>query len=154
MVEMDSLLPAACVLCKVAAGSRKRVLDVAADAFMAAQPDISARALFSALVERERLGSTGLGAGVAIPHCRLDFPHMIGGLLTLAQPVDFDAPDGKPVDLLFILVAPQDENSAHLEALTELAAIFGDAEARARLRGAASAAELKRRFLAAAGGRP
>ena len=154
MMEMDSLLPAPCVLCKVAAGSRKRVLDVAADAFTAAQPEISARALFSALMERERLGSTGLGAGVAIPHCRLDFPRMIGGLLTLAQPVDFDAPDGKPVDLLFVLVAPQDEKAAHLEALAQLAAVFREAEARAQLRDAASAAELKQRFLVAAGGLP
>ncbi len=146
---MEQLLPAACVLCQVAASSRKRVLDVAADAFMRVHSEISARALFSALMERERLGSTGLGEGVAIPHCRMDFPHMIGGLLTLAQPVDFDAPDGEPVDLLFILVAPQDEDTAHLEALAQLAAVFADAEARARLRGAVTASELKQRFLAA-----
>lgn len=147
---MESLLPTASVLWAVVAASRKRVLDVAADALAEAQPKISARALSSALMERERLGSTALGEGVAIPHCRLECPRMLGGLLSLAQPVDFDAADGRPVDLLFILVAPKHEPSAHLQALARLAAIFGDADERAWMRGALSAAQLKQRFLDAA----
>ena len=146
-VEVDSLLPADCVRWGIAANSRKAVLDLAADILATAHPEIAARPLFNALMERERLGSTGLGAGVAVPHCRLACSGLMGALLSLTEPVSFDAPDGEPVDLLFILVAPQEEPSAHLEALTLVAKVFGEPAECARLRCAGSDEALKRRFL-------
>ena len=150
MLDMESLLSPGCVCCRADAGSRKQALDLAAGMLARAQPKISAHALLRSLMERERLGSTGIGEGVAIPHCRQECPHTLGALLSLARPVDFDADDGQPVDLLFVLVAPRDEARAHLEALARLAAVFGDERERGRLRSAASAEALGERFLAAA----
>ena len=150
MIDLDSLLPADCVCAGLTANSRKAVLEWVADRLAQAHPHISARALFNALMERERLGSTGLGEGVAVPHCRLECPQLMGALLSLTRPVRFDAPDGEPVDLLFTLIAPQDEPSAHLEALAAVAGVFGDPAERDWLRGAGSDDMLKRRFVAAA----
>ena len=134
----------------VAANSRKAVLELVADLLANAHPDVSARRLFNALMERERLGSTGLGEGVAVPHCRMECSRLMGALLSLTRPVSFDAPDGEPIDLLFILVAPQDEPSAHLEALAQVAQVFGDPAERSRLRRACSAEALKQQFVLAA----
>ena len=150
MIELNSLLPADCVRSGVTVNSRKAVLEWVADRLAMAHPGISSRSLFNALMERERLGSTGLGAGVAVPHCRLDCPRLMGALLSLTRPVSFDAPDGEPVDLLFILIAPQDEPSAHLEALAAVARVFGDPAERDRLRDAGSDEALKHRFVEAA----
>ena len=150
MLEMESLLSPDCVCWRADAKSRKQALDLAAGTLARAQPQISAHALLRSLMERERLGSTGLGEGVAIPHCRHECPRTLGVLMSLAQPVDFDADDGEPVDLLFVLVAPPDEPKAHLQALAVLAAVFGDEQERSRLRSAASAEALGQRFFAAA----
>ena len=150
MIEVGSLLPADCVRSGITANSRKVVLEWVADRLAKAHPEVSARLLFNALMERERLGSTGLGEGVAVPHCRMDCSQLMGALLTLTRPVSFDALDGQPVDLLFALIAPEDEPSAHLEALAVVAGVFGDPAERARLRGAGSDEALKQRFLEAA----
>ena len=149
MLDMESLLSPNCVCWRAGAKSRKQALDLAAGMLARAQPQLSAHALLRALMERERLGSTGIGEGVAIPHCRQECPRTLGALLTLAQPIDFDAEDGQPVDLLFVLVAPSEEAKAHLQALARLAAVFADEEERRRLRSAASAEALGRRFFAA-----
>ena len=122
---------------------------MAADTLAAAHAQLDARGLFNALMARELLGSTGLGEGVAIPHCRLDCPRLVGGLFSLAEPVGFQAVDGQPVDLLFVLVAPLHEAKAHLEVLANLAAIFADSRQCARLRAAACPEELRTRFLEA-----
>jgi PTS system nitrogen regulatory IIA component len=99
--------------------------------------------VFNALMARERLGSTGIGEGVAIPHCRLpccDTPQ--GILLKLAEPVEFDSLDGRPVDLVFALLTPAADAEAHLKVLSHLAALFNQPEYRDALRAAASAADL------------
>ena len=150
MIEVDSLLPRDCVRSSITASSRKAVLEWVADLLAKVHPGISGRLLFNALMERERLGSTGLGDGVAVPHCRLRCSQLIGALLSLTRPVSFDAPDGEPVDLLFILIAPEDEPSAHLEALAVVAGVFGSPAECARLRGAGSDAALRQLFLEAA----
>ncbi len=151
MMEMEDLLPIACIRRVTTASSRKRALDLAAEMLAREHADlsISARALFNALMERELLGSTGLGDGVAIPHCRIQCPRLLGALISLSQPVDFDAMDGKPVDLLFVLVAPKGEATAHLRVLAHLAAVFGDEQERSRLRAAGSEEQLAERFFQA-----
>ena len=126
----------------VAARSRKRVLEAVSDLLCEGNEQLSGRTLFDELLARERLGSTGLGDGVAIPHCRIDCDEISAAFLKLEEPVDFDAPDGQPVDLLFVLVVPPEEKHAHLEVLANLARIFGEPENRARFRRAGSSMEL------------
>lgn len=103
------------------------------------QLGVDARELFSALLERERLGSTGMGRGVAIPHCRLPNVKAIHvALARLEAPIDFDAVDGEPVDLFFFLVAPESAGSDHLRALARVSRALRDPAFQHRLRGAAS----------------
>lgn len=124
--------------------SKKRVLEYAAKAVEKTLGNGAlAETVFDALLARERLGSTALGEGVAVPHCRLaDCDRTIGLLLRLNEGIDFDAPDGKPVDLLFVLVVPQQATDEHLQLLGRVAGMFNDASARAGLRSALSAEEL------------
>ena len=84
---------------------------------------------------RERLGGTGLGYGVALPHGRIaGLEHSIGAIVTLESGIDFDAPDGEPVDILFGLLVPEDCNNDHLQILSRIAQMFSDEALRERLR--------------------
>ncbi|MCG3186474.1 MAG: Nitrogen regulatory protein [Rhodocyclaceae bacterium] len=86
------------------------------------------------LLARERLGSTALGQGIAIPHGRMKgLREVRGGFVRLSEPVPFDAPDGKPVSLLFVLLVPEHANEQHLGLLSELAQMFADRDFRAML---------------------
>jgi len=145
MFDIRSILEQDCTRSGVAANSRKRLLEYASD-LLAEHYELSARQLFDELMSRERLGSTGLGEGVAIPHCRLPCSRIHAACLTLAAPVDYDAADGAPVDLVFVLIVPPEETSAHLEVLAALARLYGSAENRNRLRAAASDKELFEMF--------
>lgn len=120
MSTLAPLLDRAQVGLDVAASSKKRVLEAVAERF--ASPGRDANKLFSALIERERLGTTGLGEGVAIPHARvpgLTEPRL--AILRLAEPVDFDAIDGQPVRIVVALLVPEQATETHLEILSELA---------------------------------
>jgi PTS system nitrogen regulatory IIA component len=154
MTDLNGILEPSCVRAHVNATSRKRALQFASDLLADHYTGIAARELLDALLERERLGSTGLGEGVAIPHCRLSGTTMMAALITLARPVGFDAPDGADVDLLFVLVVPPEENTAHLEVLGGVAELFSDSQARTRLRAAPDDAALNQVFRAALGGAP
>jgi PTS system nitrogen regulatory IIA component len=90
--------------------------------------------VFDSLFARERLGSTGLGQGVAIPHGRIaKLAAPIGAFLRLKEAIPFEAPDGKPVNLLFFVLMPEKDTNSHLQILASLAEIFADVDARARL---------------------
>lgn len=120
---IENLLTQPLTFAKVEGVSKKRVIDTISQKFAAHYMDINASELFMNLVGREKLGSTGIGDGIAIPHCR--FP--TGGAtlcicMTLETPVDFDAIDQKPVDIVFAMVVPEDSESEHLETLSSLAA--------------------------------
>lgn len=120
------------VVCKAEASSRKRVLETIAETI--ADADTAAEDLFDGLLERERLGSTSIGDGVAIPHCRHEIPNIQVCLLTTEEKVDYDATDGQTVDIFFALVVPTDENQAHLRALADLSTVLIESENRERLR--------------------
>lgn len=123
--------------------SKKRVLEEIADIAHHHNPRIQKLSLFKKLVAREQLGSTGLGDNVAIPHCRLDDIHsIIGCFVTLDKGVDFEAPDDQPVDIIFALIVPEQEQNAHLDALAILSNIFSKPQARAELRQAKTDAGL------------
>ena len=132
----------------LALASKKRVLEHAAALVEKTLADgdaaaISATVVFDALLNRERLGSTALGEGVAVPHCRLPGCTLtIGALLRLTDGIDFDAPDGKPVDLLFVLVVPEQSTDEHLKLLAHLAGQFSEPAFRQSLRDARNSGDL------------
>ena len=96
-------------------------------------------AILAGLNEREQLGSTGFGQGVAIPHARIDALDRIYGLFArLGEPVDYKAIDGRPVDLVFLLLSPSDAGAEHLKALASISRVTRDAATLERLRGARS----------------
>jgi nitrogen PTS system EIIA component len=120
------LLNPAHVLVDLAASSKKRFFEQVGLLFE--NHDGLARSLvFDSLFARERLGSTGLGQGVAIPHGRIKgLKEALGAFIRLAQPIPFDAPDGAPVTLVFVLLVPEKATEKHLQILSELAQMFSD----------------------------
>ncbi len=142
-MDIATLLSADRTCISVEAGSKKRLLELFASSLADSIPELEADDLFTSLMAREKLGSTGLGAGVAIPHCRAhNCTRAYGALFRLATPLDFDAVDNAPVDLAFALVVPEEAHSDHLSALSAIAEQFQHPEFRNRLRGAGSSAEL------------
>jgi PTS system nitrogen regulatory IIA component len=122
-------------------GSKKRLLEVLSELLAKADTTMSPETIFDRLLERERLGSTGLGHGIALPHARMkEAREAIGAFVQLRQGVDFDTADNRPVDLAFALLVPESATEMHLQLLASLAAMFDDPELRARLR-AATASE-------------
>ena len=133
---LPRLLSADRTRARVTASSRKRALEHGCE-ILAGCNDLDARSVLDALLARERLGSTALGEGVAIPHCRLtDCKAPVGVLVTLAEPVDYNAPDDGDVDLLFILVVPDDAADEHLQLLSLLAGLLIEEDHRKALRAA------------------
>ena len=142
MSLVAKLLPVANVLPDLAASSKKRLFEQLGLLFEN-QHGIAKAAVFDSLFARERLGSTGLGQGVAIPHGRIKgLKDALGAFVRLAQPVPFDAPDGKPVNLVFALLVPEHATEKHLEILSELAQMFSDRALREALAGAPDAQAL------------
>lgn len=126
-MKITSLLaPERVVVCDDIA-SKKRLLEQLSELLATSAPGLSSHAIFDALVNRERLGSTGLGKGVAIPHGRmasLDAP--VCAFIRIRTPVDFDATDRQPVDLVFSLLVPEDSTEEHLQVLSTIAEIFSN----------------------------
>lgn len=134
-MHISELLTDQRTLCKVEAASKKRVLELASQAIAAQVDGLEADEIFSGLLNRERLGSTGIGDGIAIPHCRLaSCRQALALLMTLQSPVDFDAIDGRPVDILCCLLVPEDAATEHLQTLAGLAELFSQASVRNSLR--------------------
>ena len=137
MIRLESILTPGRSLVNVPGGSKKRVLEQIANLIGREVPDLDSQTVFESLVAREKLGSTGFGNGIAIPHCRLKgCESPISALLHLDAPVDFDAIDGAPVDLLFVLLVPEAATDAHLELLRQIASMLDRKEVRDRLRSA------------------
>lgn len=127
------LLPEAHILLDLDAGSKKRAFEHAGIVFENSL-GIARATVFESLFARERLGSTGLGQGIAIPHGRIKgLKQASGALLRLQQAIPFDAPDGAPVNLLFVLLVPEQATEEHLQILSEVAERFSDPVFRAAL---------------------
>ncbi|MAL97985.1 PTS IIA-like nitrogen regulatory protein PtsN [Hydrocarboniclastica marina] len=142
-ISIQSILAPELTLTGVVGSSKKRVLEVIASHIASQYAELNEDQIFNNLVARERLGSTGIGQGIAIPHCRLEnCSRVVGALLALNEPIPFDAIDNEPVDLLFVLIVPQEATSEHLELLSQLAEKFNDRAFCQRLRDAANADEL------------
>ena len=115
------------IQCGISLSSMKKAHEHIAELFAHTTPALPAKVVFDALRARERLGNTGLGHGIALPHCRL--PHLsapLGALLILKEGIPYDSPDNEPVDILFALLVPEEAREEHLHILSEIAQRFGD----------------------------
>ncbi|HYY85332.1 MAG TPA: PTS IIA-like nitrogen regulatory protein PtsN [Beijerinckiaceae bacterium] len=122
MPLLDFLAPAA-VIPALRASSKKQALQELAEV-AARLTGLEERTIYEVLLQRERLGSTGIGDGVAIPHAKLAKLDSIFGLVArLDKPIDFEALDGQPVDLMFVLLAPEEAGADHLKALARIARV-------------------------------
>jgi len=148
MSLVAKLLPASHVVLGLQISSKKRLFEQVGLLFEN-QDGIARSLVFDSLFARERLGSTGLGQGVAIPHGRIKgLKEAVGAFVRLSHAVPFDAPDGKPVGLVFVLLVPEQATEQHLQILSELAQMFSDRELRERLKTHADAGDLHRHITA------
>lgn len=142
MNHISPLLTPDTILLGLAFTDKKQLFEHAGNVF-SRQHNLKATDVFGSLSERERLGSTALGYGIAIPHGRIKGLHQAAGVLyRLQTPLEFDAPDHQLVTLCFFLLVPKEANEEHLQILGELAQLFGDETMRSRLLNAQSAAEI------------
>jgi PTS system nitrogen regulatory IIA component len=133
------LLPRSNVVLDMDVASKKRVFEQAGLLFENNQ-QVARSQVFDSLFAREKLGSTGLGQGIAIPHGRIKgLKDAVGALVRLKQPIPFDAPDNKPVNLIFVLLVPEKATDLHLQILSELAQMFSDKALREKMLGSAEA---------------
>ncbi|MBB1269970.1 PTS IIA-like nitrogen regulatory protein PtsN [Shewanella sp. SR44-3] len=141
-MELCSILQQECTSCATP-GSKKKVLELISELVAAQYPTLSAQAVFESLVAREKMGSTGIGNGIAIPHGRLDnISQPIGVFIKCDDPIAFDAIDKQPVDILFALLVPEDQCKQHLSTLAAMAEKLSDKQILKQLRKAQNAAEL------------
>ena len=132
-MEIMDILSLKGVLANLKAGSKKQLLQELA-AVAAQETGVHERTIFDVLLERERLGSTGVGNGIAIPHGKLTgLDRLCCVFARLRAPIEFDAIDEHPVDLIFLLLAPEAAGADHLKALARISRFFRDPEFRAKL---------------------
>ena len=135
------------VLSEEALLSKKRVFERAAEA-MGTALNLSGQNIYRALLAREKLGSTAIGEGIAIPHCRInECTEAAGCLVTLKEPIDFGSTDGRDVDVIFVLLVPEEATQAHLNLLAALARSFSNADLRNRVRQTLDPEELRQLLL-------
>ncbi len=138
-MEIEDLITPAGVIPKLRATGKKQALQELAKR-AAEVTGLHERAIFDVLLERERLGSTGVGNGIAIPHGKLaELQKLHGVFARLDSPVDFDSVDDQPVDLVFLLLAPEAAGADHLKALARVSRLLRDRTVCEKLRGANSA---------------
>jgi PTS system nitrogen regulatory IIA component len=148
MNPLTNLLSASQVVLDLDAGSKKRVFEQAGLLFEN-HLGIARATVFDSLFAREKLGSTGLGQGIAIPHGRIKgLKQAAGAFLRLAAPVPFDSPDGRPVSMLFVLLVPEQATEEHLQILSELAQRFSERSFRDALTAASDPAAIVDLFAA------
>lgn len=137
----DLLFSLEAVVVDLSVVSQKQLFqDIATRLISAHDLNVTCRDIVAAAVERERLGSTGVGNGVALPHARIEgIDNVIAGFARLSEPMDFDSVDGRPVDLVAFLLAPADAAGAHLRALARVSRQLRREENRSRLRAAPDA---------------
>ena len=135
MSTLNQILAPDRVRSNVPAASRKRTLQLLGEILADADPELSAQSVFDLLVARERLGSTGLGEGCALPHARVPgLGRTLAAFLRLQGGVDFDSPDHEPVDLVFGLLVPEESTEEHLETLAAIARVFSSERVRSSIR--------------------
>jgi len=138
-MEMNELVQQGAVVAALKAGSKKQVLQELS-VRAAKLTGLHERQIFDVLLERERLGTTGVGRGIAIPHGKLKELEQLQGIFAkLEKPIDFDAIDDEPVDLIFLLLAPESAGADHLKALAKVSRLLRDETMCAKLRSSENA---------------
>lgn len=138
-MQLNDFLDPQHVLTGLRPSSKKNLLQTLSQR-IAALPDLDESEVFAGLVDREKLGSTGAGRGIAVPHCRIaGLTEIVGLFARLDTPVDFDSVDDLPVDLVFVLLAPEDTGANHLKALSLVSRLLRDNDLCAKLRAADTA---------------
>ncbi|MCL1114608.1 MULTISPECIES: PTS IIA-like nitrogen regulatory protein PtsN [Shewanella] len=133
-MELCTILQPECTTCATP-GSKKKVLELISDIVAAQYPTLSSQEVFESLLAREKMGSTGIGNGIAIPHGRLTtIDHPIGIFIKCEEPIQFDAIDKQPVDILFALLVPADQCQQHLSTLSSMAQKLSDKQVLKQLR--------------------
>ena len=134
-MELTDLLDGECVVANLRATSKKQALQELARR-AADITGIDERKIFGVLMDRERLGTTGVGSGIAIPHGKLpELDRLYGVFARLEKPVDFQSIDERPVDLIFVLLAPEEAGADHLKALARVSRLLRDQNICEKLRG-------------------
>ena len=142
-MELSNILHSSAVRAGVKVASKKRLLQELAEMASDLSPAIDATRCLQALQEREALGPTGMGDGIAVPHARLPgLDHVIGYFARLEKPVDFSSVDGRPVDLVFMLLAPEDAGAEHLRALARVSRTLRNPDVCRKLRSTEDAGAL------------
>jgi PTS system nitrogen regulatory IIA component len=140
---LEEIIKPDSVLCNAHARSKKHSLEILSELLVRSLPGIASEDIFEGLIDRERLGCTSLDQGVAFPHCRVEgLDESTGALIKLTDAVEFDSPDGEPVDLIFGLMVPSEVNEQDHANICSIADLLGDRELRTRLRDASSSKEL------------
>ena len=140
---LEEIIKPDTVLCNAHARSKKHCLEILSELLVRSLAGIASENIFEALIERERLGCISLDQGVAFPHCRVEgLDTSVGALMKLTDPVEFDSPDGEPVDLVFGLMVPAEVNEQNRANICSIAELLGDRELRTRLRAATTSNEL------------
>ncbi|MEX2453368.1 MAG: PTS IIA-like nitrogen regulatory protein PtsN [Rhodospirillaceae bacterium] len=138
-MEIEDILKENCVVTSLKATSKKQALQELANR-ASRLTGLEEREIFDVLLERERLGTTGVGSGIAIPHGKLpQLETLFGCFARLDEPVDFDSVDNQPVDLIFLLLAPESAGADHLKALARISRVLRNNASCDKLRSAASA---------------
>ncbi len=149
-VEISDLVTPDRVEVHCGVGSRKRLLERLTELLTEGRDDVTARIVFQTLVDRERLGSTGIGHGVALPHGRVaGLEQPVGAVAVLDEPLDYDALDGEPIRLAFGLLVPAEATEQHLRILARLARLFSDSSLRRELLATASNDQCYQRLITA-----
>lgn len=136
-MDIEHVITVNRISCHQDVSSKKRALELMCDLLATDQALLDENQIFSCMLERERLGSTGVGHGVAIPHSRMDgVEKAIVALATLETPIEYDSPDDEPVDILFALLVPLDCTNEHLDLLAKAAHMFSNTTLCERIRAA------------------
>ncbi len=147
-MSLENIIKPDSVLCNATARSKKHCLEILSELLVRSTPDIASELIFENLIERERLGCTSLDKGAAFPHCRVaGIDASNAALMKLSEPIDFDAADGEPVDLVLGMMVPLEIGDRHHADIKLVTSVLTDEGLRARLRGINSSSELYRAFI-------
>ncbi len=142
-MKISEMLDPRAIVSNVSSGSKRKALEELSASVAAANTGLNSDQVLTTLLEREKLGSTGVGEGIAIPHGKVaGLSQIVVGFGRSLEGVEFDAIDGKPVHILFLLLAPEDSPGTHLKALARISRLLKDTDFRKRLMHARDDAEL------------